>query len=62
MKLHQQSLLMPFICATHQRIVAQAAYDSTYNSTYYQQKVTLFKLLPDTKTIFFWDSITDIGE
>ena len=64
MKWHQQLLLMSFICATHQQIVAQAAYDSTYNSTYYQQKVTLFKLLPDTKNeiIFLGNSITDIGE
>lgn len=49
-----------FACATH----AQNLVDSTYSSTYYQQKVSLFRLLPDTKKeiIFLGNSITDIGE
>lgn len=49
-----------FISATH----AQNLVDSTYSSTYYQQKVSLFRLLPDTKKeiIFLGNSITDIGE
>ncbi|MFN4007766.1 MAG: GDSL-type esterase/lipase family protein [Chitinophagaceae bacterium] len=39
-------------------------FDSSYNSTYYEQKVTLFRQLPDTKNeiIFLGNSITDIGE
>lgn len=39
-------------------------FDSSYNSTYYEQKVTLFRQLPDTKKeiIFLGNSITDIGE
>ena len=39
-------------------------YDSSYETTYYNQKVTLFNLLPDTKNeiIFVGNSITDIGE
>ncbi len=40
------------------------SYDSSYETTYYNQKVTLFNLLPDTKNeiIFLGNSITDIGE
>lgn len=40
------------------------AYDSSYQSTYYEQKVTLFRLLPDepNEIIFLGNSITDIGE
>ena len=43
---------------------SQSMYDTTYSTTYYQQKLTLFKLLPDTKNeiIFLGNSITDIGE
>jgi lysophospholipase L1-like esterase len=46
-----------------QSITAQTI-DTAYQSTYYEQKVTLFKLLPDTKNeiIFLGNSITDIGE
>jgi len=38
--------------------------DTSYLSTYYGQKVSLFRLLPDTKReiIFLGNSITDIGE
>ncbi len=38
--------------------------DSSYETTYYNQKVTLFNLLPNTKNeiIFLGNSITDIGE
>lgn len=38
--------------------------DTSYQSTYYGQKVSLFRLLPDTKgeIIFLGNSITDIGE
>ncbi len=43
---------------------AQARYDSSYLTTYYEQKVSMFRLLPDTKDeiIFLGNSITDIGE
>ncbi len=39
-------------------------WDSSYQSTYYEQKLTLFRLLPDTKgeIVFLGNSITDIGE
>lgn len=40
------------------------SYDSSYKGTYYEQKTTLFRLLPNTKNeiIFLGNSITDIGE
>lgn len=43
---------------------SQATYDTTFYTTYYGQKLTLFKLAPKTKNgiIFLGDSITDIGE
>lgn len=43
---------------------AQAPVDTSYKTTYYEQKVTLFRLLPDTKgeIIFLGNSITDIAE
>lgn len=40
-------------------------YDTSYNSTYYRQKVTQFRLIRDVETgeiIFLGDSITDIAE
>ena len=45
-------------------VISQTALDTNYNSTYYGQKTTLFRLLPDTKNeiIFLGNSITDIGE
>lgn len=38
--------------------------DSNYRTTYYEQKVSLFRLLPNTpkEIIFLGNSITDIGE
>jgi lysophospholipase L1-like esterase len=45
--------------------IAEAqSWDSSYQATYYEQKVTLFRLLPDTKgeIVFLGNSITDIGE
>ncbi len=53
-------LLLINICVHAQT----TTYDSSYESTYYNQKVTLFNLLPDTKNeiIFLGNSITDIGE
>ena len=43
---------------------AGQSWDSTFRTTYYEQKVTLHRLLPDTKDeiIFLGNSITDIGE
>ena len=45
-------------------IIAAQVVDTSYKSTYYEQKVTLFRLLPDAKgeIIFLGNSITDIGE
>jgi lysophospholipase L1-like esterase len=47
-----------------QCVYAQLKYDTSYFTTYYEQKVTLFKLLPPTKNdiVFLGNSITDIGE
>jgi lysophospholipase L1-like esterase len=44
--------------------LAAQVIDTSYKSTYYEQKVTLFRLLPNTKgeIIFLGNSITDIGE
>ena len=55
-------LLFCLLCA----LVAssQQEVDTSYRTTYYEQKATLFRLLPDTKgeIIFLGNSITDIGE
>lgn len=58
------SLLFIFCVAFATNLFSQSAYDTTFSTTYYQQKLTLFKLLPDTKNeiIFLGNSITDIGE
>ena len=57
-------LLMSFVGTQLHKVIAQSSYDTTYSTTYYQQKITLFRLLPDTKNeiIFLGNSITDIGE
>lgn len=46
------------------KLFSQTTYDTTFYTTYYGQKLTLFKLTPNTKNgiIFLGDSITDIGE
>jgi lysophospholipase L1-like esterase len=57
-----------FICFIAQlfftNIVDAQVIDSSYKTTYYEQKVTLFRLMPDTKgeIVFLGNSITDIGE
>lgn len=59
------NLLLPLLlCGFAQQGRAQTAVDSFYKTTYYEQKVTLFRGLPDTKgeIIFLGNSITDIGE
>jgi lysophospholipase L1-like esterase len=45
-------------------VIAQKPIDTSYRTTYYEQKVSMFRLLPDTKNeiIFLGNSITDIGE
>ena len=52
-----------FFCLTAKSF-SQAKYDTTFYTSYYGQKLTLFKLTPRTKNgiIFLGDSITDIGE
>ena len=57
-------LMMGFCLAASVKLFSQTVVDTTYITTYYQQKVTLFNLLPNTKKeiIFLGDSITDIGE
>ncbi|WP_081479998.1 GDSL-type esterase/lipase family protein [Solitalea canadensis] len=51
------------LAARAQQPVA-AKFDTTFHTTYYDQKRSLFELLPDTKNeiIFLGNSITDIGE
>jgi len=54
-----------FACMLCSCLVGQAqTLDSSYQTTYYNQKLTLFRLLPDTKgeIVFLGNSITDIGE
>ncbi len=50
------------LCTTN--INAQSLIDTTYRTTYYIQKITQFRLLPNKKNeiIFLGNSITDIGE
>lgn len=57
-------LILIFVVASLQQVTAQNTYDTSYSSSYYQQKLSLFRLLPDTKNeiIFLGNSITDIGE
>ena len=52
-------LIMLLSCTTDAQIV-----DSNYRTSYYEQKVSMFRLLPDTKDeiIFLGNSITDIAE
>ena len=52
-------LLVLLSYSTYAQIV-----DSNYRTSYYDQKVSMFKLLPDTKDeiIFLGNSITDIAE
>ena len=56
-------LLLVWMLALHSA-TAQQSYDSSFKTTYYEQKVSLFRLLPDTKKeiVFLGNSITDIGE
>jgi lysophospholipase L1-like esterase len=50
-------MLVPFM--------AKAQIDSSYQNTYYEQKVTQFRMIPKShgkSVVFLGDSITDIGE
>ena len=46
------------------KLFSQPTYDTAFYTSYYGQKLTLFKLSPKTKNaiVFLGDSITDIGE
>lgn len=57
-------LVIGFCFVATANLFGQSVIDTSYATTYYQQKVTLFNLLPNTKNeiIFLGDSITDIGE
>ena len=61
-----KNVLVLFCCCFCLKVksFSQATYDTTYYTTYYGQKLTLFKLTPKTKNgiVFLGDSITDIGE
>ncbi len=59
-----KSFIILACCCCSLQAAAQATWDSSYNGTYYEQKVTLHRLLPDTRNeiIFLGNSITDIGE
>lgn len=60
-----QTKLVVFLCAFFLYQVCHSQHlESRYRTTYYEQKATLFRLLPDTKgeIIFLGNSITDIGE
>jgi lysophospholipase L1-like esterase len=60
----KSTLLFFFGILVLQNALCQITYDTFYRSTYYEQKVTQFSTLPDTKheIIFLGNSITDIGE
>lgn len=47
-----------------QLVVWGQTWDSSYQTTYYEQKVTLFRALPDRagEIVFLGNSITDMGE
>lgn len=49
---------------TPECLAQELPYDTTFHSTYYDQKLTQFRLLPDTpgEIVFLGNSITDIAE
>ncbi len=53
------SLILIFV-----QVASAQVWDSSYRTTYYEQKASLHRLLPDTEgeIIFLGNSITDIGE
>jgi len=57
-------VLIFLLCVQLPNYAQTATYDSSFKTTYYEQKATLFRLLPNTKNeiIFLGNSITDIGE
>lgn len=56
--------LLTSLCLLFSFNLLAQSIDTSYKSTYYEQKIILFRLLPDTKgeIIFLGNSITDIGE
>lgn len=60
----QCAVLLFCLVLNRGNVAAQSAIDTSYHTTYYVQKTTLFSRLPLTKKsiIFLGDSITDIGE
>jgi lysophospholipase L1-like esterase len=56
-------LVVLFVCSFQQEAAAQKV-DSSFRSSYYEQKTSLFRKLPKTKgsIIFLGNSLTDIAE
>jgi lysophospholipase L1-like esterase len=57
-------LCLLFVVPLFAKAQNKPAWDSAYSNTYYEQKVSIFRQLPDTKgeIIFLGNSITDINE
>ncbi|EMR02559.1 GDSL-type esterase/lipase family protein [Cesiribacter andamanensis] len=57
-----QSFILAGACSA--QTPSSLGYDTTYSSSYYEQKVSLFRLLPDSpgEIIFLGNSLTDIAE
>lgn len=57
--------LVVFLWAMGATLAGRAQYDTSFNTTYYGQKLSQFRLIPDREKgeiIFLGDSITDIAE
>ncbi len=59
-----KSFFLIFLLCIQFSLMAQQTSDTIYKTTYYEQKVTLFRLLPNVKgeIVFLGNSITDVGE
>ncbi len=57
-------LLLFFLFSCPVCLFAQASYDSSFHFYYYDQKLSMFEIMPDQKDEVVWmgDSITDGGE
>ena len=64
MNLKRGFLLVLIAFAFTVSVNAQANYDSSFHFYYYDQKLTMFELMPKQKNAIIWvgDSITDMGE
>jgi len=60
----KRGVVLGFLFLSSLFTLGQQKVDTSYWTSYYDQKVTMFRLLPDTKgeIIFLGNSITDIGE